>query len=284
MKRTSTIHFKLSSLLAVAVFIAATAGVLKPAVYDNESFDRQVYFVWHDYVNLFLIIPVLLVSGYLASKGRQAAQLVWGGTLLYTVRASSILTFTLQGNAFFLFHCLILALSLYALGWLLYNKIVIAKPSMQHLSNRSLLTAAYLIIYAACYFLLILWNTIPTLNGKDDSLLPLTFKMFIEPTRVFDMPVLMPLLVITALMLIKDRNTGRLITPVLLMSMFLFHTAIAGLDIVLYVRDMRPNLWITFVAIFLSVVDVLLLRLNLNIRPKKEMASFSDISTPTAFS
>ena len=127
MKMINPIFIRTSTILIILIFICGLAGIFTPDIYENETFDRQVYLVWQDYLSIFLILPVVFVSGYLASTGREAAQFIWAGSLLYVLRTYTVFSYNAEFSILFFVYCLILSISFYSLN---IRKFIIARTAI----------------------------------------------------------------------------------------------------------------------------------------------------------
>jgi len=111
-------HFKtlriLTILLACFLAIVSVAGAFFPGTYIRDSASMGAQGVGQDLVDLFVGVPLLLISFYHAAKGSRLFVLIYGGTLFYILYSFIIYCFGIHFNQFFLFYCLTLSLSLYS--------------------------------------------------------------------------------------------------------------------------------------------------------------------------
>jgi hypothetical protein len=103
-----------SAVVAFLVAGLSLAGlVLQPTVYPSAEL-RQA-FVANDVVNLFVGLPILLGSLWLAQRGRLIGLLFWPGAIFFVVYNAIAYTFALPPGWVLLFYLLLLALAVYAL-------------------------------------------------------------------------------------------------------------------------------------------------------------------------
>jgi hypothetical protein len=94
--------------------VASVAGLLYPArLYPTEELRQS--FVPNDVVNLFLGLPILLGSMWLARRGRLIGLLFWPGALFFVLYNSVVYAFGLPLNVGFLLSLVLLTLSAYTM-------------------------------------------------------------------------------------------------------------------------------------------------------------------------
>jgi hypothetical protein len=116
MKSKRTYDPILWSTIAIALLVAATAvaGLYWPTTYARETPYSRAGGYASDIVDLFLVVPVLLISGIRAYRGSVAARLVWLGTQGYLFYNFVIYAFGVHFNPLFLVYTATLGLCLYA--------------------------------------------------------------------------------------------------------------------------------------------------------------------------
>src|SRR5262245_26042156 len=110
MKR-KTLSFSLP--LAAVVIACSLAGMLTPGFYEKETPNWQAQSYGQDLVDLFLIVPALLVTA-VAGRKNEKSFLVWGGVVLYVAYTFVLYCFDVHFNSLFFFYCIALGLSFYA--------------------------------------------------------------------------------------------------------------------------------------------------------------------------
>src|SRR6185503_15533855 len=75
----------ISLVLAGLVIIVSLAGILIPNFYSVETPDWQAQSIGQDIVDLFVIVPCLIITSVFAYRNNRKAMLVWGGVLCYLI-------------------------------------------------------------------------------------------------------------------------------------------------------------------------------------------------------
>ena len=100
--------------IAILLLLVSAIGLWVPDFYRG-ALSWTVQAVAQDFINLVIVLPVLVVSGFLAYRGSQRAKLVWLGALSYLVYSFVIYAFGVYFNSLFLFYVAALGCCLWAL-------------------------------------------------------------------------------------------------------------------------------------------------------------------------
>jgi hypothetical protein len=104
----------LSLLIATLVALSSLGGIRYQAIiYPNQELVQS--FLATDVVNLFIGLPVLLVSMWLAWRGKLIGLLFWPGAILYVVYINIIYVLGMPFNLGFVLHLVMLAMAVYTL-------------------------------------------------------------------------------------------------------------------------------------------------------------------------
>jgi len=101
-------------VIVLLVAVTAVAGLFWPPTYARETSYGRFGGYSSDIVDLFLVVPILLISGIRAYRGSVPARLVWLGTQGYLLYNFVIYAFGVHFNALFLIYGATLSLCLYA--------------------------------------------------------------------------------------------------------------------------------------------------------------------------
>jgi len=107
-----TMIYASSLMIAILMAVASVAGLLySTIIYPTDELLRT--FVSNDVVNLFVGLPILLGSMWLAWRGKLIGLLCWPGALLFVLYNYIAYVFALPLNMMFLFHLTLVVLSVY---------------------------------------------------------------------------------------------------------------------------------------------------------------------------
>lgn len=107
-----TLAYIVSLLIAALMALASLTGLLnQTAVYPSEELRQS--FVPNDVVNLFIGLPILLGSMWLARRGRLIGVLFWPGALFYVFYSYLIYVFCMPLSVVFLLYLALVMLSVY---------------------------------------------------------------------------------------------------------------------------------------------------------------------------
>jgi hypothetical protein len=104
----------LSLPVTVLLTIAAGLGFFVRGLYrDTPFFGIQA--VAQDFITLYVVVPAVAVSAWLAFRGSARGRLVWLGSIVYVVYSYVIDAFAVRFNPLFLVYIALLGCALYAL-------------------------------------------------------------------------------------------------------------------------------------------------------------------------
>src|SRR5215203_3842237 len=103
-----------SSIVVVLALLASLAGLLADGVYGDVASSAEML-RGYDLVTLVLIVPALVLSQLLASRGSSRAQLIWVGMLAYLGYSYAYYLFGIPFSDLFLLHAAVFSSSLFAL-------------------------------------------------------------------------------------------------------------------------------------------------------------------------
>jgi hypothetical protein len=257
-KRNNTVLLFSLPILAGVAYTSIT-GLLTPGFYIKETPNWQAQSIGQDIMNLFLIVPVLLVSAFLAYRKNRIGLLLWGGTNLYLIYTYCLYAFDVHFNNLFIIYCINLGLSFYALLYFIYLQI--KKPVIVQLQNSRLqkITGYYFIAVAICFYALWLMEIIPAIMNDT---IPASLEeagLFTNGVHVIDLSVFLPGLLIIGVMVLRKRTLGFILAPVGLTFMVLMDLSIAGLMVVLKNRGLEANMGVMAMMGGLALITMLLL-------------------------
>jgi hypothetical protein len=244
--------------LGILVAGVSYTALYTPGFYPDESPNWQVQALGQDAVDLFLVVPCLLLSGMLAFRGHAAARYVWGGTLLYLAYTFVLYCFDIRFNSLFPFYCAGLGLSCY--GFLFFVVSTLRHqtlPSPGRLVSRIL--AIYLLVLSLLFGGLWLSEIIPAILSDT---VPASVNETGLPTNgvhVLDLSLLLPLFFLTGVWLLRGKPVAFLLAPALLAFSILMDITIALLTLEMKINGMAGDNAVAYAMVFLALASTALL-------------------------
>lgn len=253
----------LSLPLAFILVVVSSFGLFTEDFYAAESPNWQLQSKGQDMVDLFLILPVLLISSVMLLMKKSWAVPIWAGTILFLVYTFVLYCFDVHFNILFVPYCLGLGLSFYAFMYFLFMNIQSYKvlPSDKNSLNR--FSGIYFIAIAFVFCLLWLSEIIPAqLQGKIPKSLA-EAGLFTNGVHVLDLSIVLPATFICGIWLLKGKSLGYRLAPVFLTFFVLMNICIGALGVLLKQNGMAENYILTLIMGFLALFSFILLLLFL---------------------
>ena len=112
--RSLTLTYAFSLIIAILMAAASVAGLMwRSIIYPTDELLRA--FMSNDVVNLFIGLPILLGSMWLARRGRLIGLLCWPGALLFVLYNYIVYVFAMPLNVAFVSHLVLVTLSVYTI-------------------------------------------------------------------------------------------------------------------------------------------------------------------------
>jgi len=246
----------LTILIALSLLIVSVAGAFLPATYERDAASMAAQGVGQDLVDLFLVVPLLLVSFYFLTRKSRVAALVYGGTLFYILYSFIIYSFGVHFNRLFLLYCSTLGLSFYAFILFMMD---IRKSDVRSWFDRApvKLISVYIIIVAVIFYALWLKSIVPAIIKNTIPVEVADYGLLVNPVHVIDLAFALPALIIGAILLLKKQNLGFIISSLALVFMIILTIALAGMVIVLVMRDISEDFTVAVVFGILTLTSLL---------------------------
>src|SRR6266487_3640732 len=250
------------SSFAQAVLIAVTAycGLFIKGTYALETTDWYVQSIGQDMFDLFIMAPVLIITGIMLYK-RKIFTIIFAGAELYIIYTFIIYCFSLHFNYLFLVYCCILGLSVYSFIYFLASLNLREIKDWNNEKAPLKLIGIYLIATGILFYFLwlsdiisaILRNTIPAVITENG--------LFTNPVYVIDISFILPGFIMAGTNLLKRTSIGFSLAPVMLLFAALMSVSIAVLVVVMNQTGVEDNLTIAWLMLLLSFIDSFLLYL-----------------------
>lgn len=224
--------------IAILLAVAAGSGVFVLGLYRDTTY-LVVQARGQDAITLFVVLPAMVISAFLAVRGSQRARLVWLGGLIYLVYTYVGYAFAVRFNPLFLVYVALLGCSTYALigGLVSTDRMGIKAGFTLNTSIKAL--SIYLVVIAGLFYLIWLSDAVPaSLVGKASQSLidngtPTNF------IQVLDMAWMLPAMVITAVSLWRSQPLGYTLAAPVLTFLVLLTLAILSM-VVFMVQAGQP--------------------------------------------
>ena len=228
--------------LALLTAAASAAGAFFPANYELEAESYAIQGIGQDFVNLFLIVPVLVWASYAAQSQSRRAIFLWASSCLYLAYSYSIYAFALHFNSWFLVYCAVLGLSVYGFLIFLFRFINVDLKTWftGPIPYRS--TAIFLFIISGLFVVLWLSEIIPALLAGSTPDSVIESGLLSNPVHVLDLALILPAMSIAAIWLRKERNRGILLAVPLLGFCVLMAVAIVAMALVMLLNSVTSSL------------------------------------------
>jgi hypothetical protein len=165
----------------------------------------------------------------LLARGLAVAVIFWLGALGSIAYQSVLFLFGVPFNSFFFLYVAMLSMSVWAIV-ALAGRTPVARVGGQIGTNAPVrLVAGYLLINAALFGVLWLGSTVPAILSSEPPAFLEGTGMLTGPVQIIDFAFTLPLMTLAALLLLRRRPWGYLLSGVLLV-MLAIETASIGVD------------------------------------------------------
>ncbi len=258
-KNTMTMPFLkilriLTIILALLLTVVSVAGAFLPGTYARDSASMAAQGTGQDLVDLFLGVPLLLVSFFYAARGNRTATLVYAGILFYIMYSFIIYCFGVWFNRFFLLYCATLGVSLYSFI-LVMSGLGRADVSSWFRGAPVKGVSVYIFFVALVFYALWLKAIIPAIVTNSVPPEVSDYNLPVNPVHVIDLVFALPGLVIGSVLLWQGRGMGYIIASVSLVFMIFLTLALVAMVVMLVKRDISEDLTVAIVFAVLSVAS-----------------------------
>ena len=249
----------LSILLAISLAIVSYYGAFVPGTYERETVSLAAQGIGQDITDLFLVVPLLLISLILLRRNSRVAFYIYSGTVFYILYTFVIYCFGVHFNNLFLLYCLTLGLSLYTFILIFY---ALTRMDVQNWYDNKVptrLIGIYLIIVSVMFYFLWLKDIIPAILTNSIPKSVSDYKLLVNPVHVIDIAFALPGLIITSILLMRKHKIGYILAPVCLVFIIIMAIALAVMVIVLKVKGISDDTSIAAIFIFLAIISLIFL-------------------------
>ena len=224
--------------IAIAILLAVTAvvGISRPATYAKETLYTSAGAIGSDLVNLFLVVPVLLISGFRGYRGSVAARLVWLGTQGYLLYNFVLYAFGVHFNVMSLLYWATLSLCLFAT---IFSLPFIALEQIAHTYSPRAprkTIAILLLVMTTLFAAFDLGEDIPALLAGRIPQSVIQVNLPVSYIHALDLMFLLPGMCITAYLLFRRKPTGYALAPAFLALLAIMNMELAVLMVVMALK------------------------------------------------
>ncbi len=249
----------LSVPLALLVAFASITGIKTTGFYSAETLNWQAQSYGQDVVNLFLIVPCLLVSAFLTWRQKRGANYCWAGTVMYLLYTFMIYCTAVHFNQLFVVYCLVLGISFYSLLWFFLSTFKVPPLPENFRSVPRQFTGIYFIILSLLFYFLWLSEILPAILSGE---IPKSVKdtgLATNVVHVLDLSVFLPAILITGILLLQRKAAGFVMAPVLLSFFVLMDITIGALALIMKQRGLEGSYVLSLVMGALALCSLILL-------------------------
>lgn len=249
----------LTILLVFFLTIVSYWGAFVTGTYKMETKSLALQGIGQDIFDLFVIVPLLLLSLFFTLKNSKKALIILAGTVLYILYSFIIYALGIHFNRMFLIYCFTFGASFYLFVLLIiefYNQKP-EKPFDDRMPIKS--TAAFFIIIAAMFYFLWLNDIIPAIINDTVPESVRNYNLLVNPVHVIDISFILPGLIIISVLLIKRQYTGYIFAPVFLILLILLSLALAAMAVNLKIKNVSEDLSLVIIFGVLAVVSCIFL-------------------------
>ena len=249
----------LSSVTALFLTIVSFSGAFLPGTYQLETVSMAVQGMGQDIFDLFIIVPLLLISMLFAVRGNIKALLAAAGTTFYIMYSFFIYSFGIHFNYLFLFYCFTLGSSFYL--FIIYVSELL-QPGTENWFESNVPTKSTAIFFSVIAVMFIfLWfsDILPAVfNGSVPASVK-NYNLLVNPVHVLDISFVLPGLITLAVMLIKRKKIAFLLSPVLIIFIFLLSLALIAMAVMLIIKNVSEDLSLAGIFSVLAIISLLYL-------------------------
>ncbi len=260
----------LTVVLSFALAIVSYYGAFVSNTYKRDAASMAAQGIGQDIVDLFFVVPLLIISLVLMYRNNKVAYFIFSGTVFYILYSFFIYSFGVHFNNLFLLYCLTVGASLYT--FILIISELNGMDVQNWFSNKVPVRTIgiYFIFIALMFYLLWLKDIIPAILSntipKDVS----DHNLLVNPVHVLDIAFVLPGLIITAILLIRKHKVGFILTPVFLVFIIILAIALIAMVIMLKIKGISDDTSIAAIFIILAIISIIILGIFLkNIKRNK---------------
>lgn len=238
--------------------------VFGKGVYQHMSSDVAIQGIAQDYVTLFIGLPVLLFVLFLTRKNTLKSKLLLAGILCYFFLTYLFYMNMAMYNSLFLIYIVLTGSTFFALTLTLLSIDLNTLPFMFRSITPTKFIGGFLMFTASIIALLWLSILVPPLI--DNSIIPQSVEHYTTLTvQGFDLSLFHPITFISGYLLVKKKNFGYLLAPVMLVFLSLLMIALVAKIIAISISggNVMPAVIIVPVISIIALLSAFLIFKNI---------------------
>jgi len=254
MQSTKKIISTLTIILLILLTFASYQGFFNPKTFEKDSMSFGTQGIGQDFVNLFIVVPLLLISFLLFRKDNRIGSFLFGGTIFYILYSYMIYAFGVNFNHLFLFYCGILGLSLYI--FIIFLVDLSQHDIISWFGEKVKVTAMsiFLLIIAVMFYLLWLKDIIPAILTGTTPISVTDNNLLVNPVHVLDLSIALPAAIVSSILLLKKNKFGFIFAPIILLFIVILTIALIGMVIALKVKGISEDITLVYIFSGLSIL------------------------------
>ena len=200
-------------------------------LYKNDSVSMASQGIAQDVVTVLMGIPLLLISLSIANKGLIKGKLLLTGTLGYFLYTYTSYSFLAMYNPMFIIYVILMSASFFAFTLMMISFDM--KTLSSHFDNKLPVRAIgrFLMFLSIAVALMWLKRILPSIFGEGNAI-PTGLEHYTTlPIQALDLGFIFPTAILSAVLLMKKRAFGYLLSSVLMIKFITMLTAITAMII-----------------------------------------------------
>ena len=258
-KKTKKTILILGVLLIIALAMVSYFGAFVESTYARDDISMATQGIGQDLVDLFLVVPLLMIILAMAVKNNRTALLIYNGLLFYVLYSFFIYAFGVHFNQMFLLYCAVLGLSLYS--FILVTCEMNRMDVVSWFSGKvpTQLTASFFILIALMFYLLWFKDVVPAIVNDTVPKTVSDYNLLVNPVHVLDIAIALPALLITGVLLFRKHRLAYILTPVFLVFIIILAIALIGMVLMLKAEGISDDTSIAWIFTGLAVISIIVL-------------------------
>lgn len=246
----------LSAIMLIFLATASVFGAFVDLTYARETASMAAQGMGQDIVDLFLVVPAVIICLILMRRGSRTATLIFGGLVFYVLYSFIIYSMGVHFNLMFLVYCFTLGSASYVFIFYFYSlsRSDVKSWFSERTPNQGI--AIFFLAVAALFYLLWLRDVLPAIIENKVPKTVTDYDLLVNPVHVIDLAFALPGLVIVAVLLKRKHNVAYILAPVALVFLITLTLALAAMVIMTRVREISEDASIAVIFIVLSAISL----------------------------